>query len=122
MRPAPFAYVAPRSGAEALAHLREYAGDARLLAGGQSLIPLLNLRMARPAALIDLGRCPELAYIRVEPKHLVLGPMTRQLDAELSPVVREHCPLLVKSLHFVGPPTVRSRGTIGGTLAHADRL
>jgi aerobic carbon-monoxide dehydrogenase medium subunit len=114
--------VAPRSAEEAVEKLAARAGEARLLAGGQSLVPLLNLRMARPAALIDLGRCPELAYARREGNWIAIGPMTRQADAECSPLVRAHCALLTKALPFVGPPPVRSRGTVGGTLAHADRL
>ena len=122
MRPAPFEYIAPRSAEEAVEHLSARAGDARLLAGGQSLVPLLNLRMARPAALIDLGRCAELAYARREGDWIVLGPMMRQADAERSAVVQAHCALLAKALPLVGPPPVRSRGTIGGTLAHADRV
>lgn len=122
MRPAPFEYIAPRSAEEAVHKLAERAGDARLLAGGQSLIPLLNLRMARPAALIDLGRCPELAYVRQESSWISFGPMTRQADAEQSALVREHCPLVAKALPYLGPPPTRSRGTVCGTLAHADRL
>lgn len=122
MRPAPFEYIAPRSPEDAVARLAEYGGEGRLLAGGQSLVPLLNLRMARPAALIDLGRCPDLAYIRRQDGWLAFGPMTRQLDAEHSELVQAHCPLLAKALPYLGPPTTRSRGTVGGTLAHADRL
>ncbi len=122
MRPAPFAYIAPRSPEDAAARLAEFRGEARLLAGGQSLVPLLNLRMSRPAALIDLGRCKELAYIRRHEGWLVLGPMTRQMDAEHSALVQRHCSLLAKTLPYLGPPAIRSRGTVGGTLAHADRL
>jgi carbon-monoxide dehydrogenase medium subunit len=114
--------MAPRSAEEALEQLAARAGDARLLAGGQSLVPLLNLRMARPAALIDLGRCAELAYARREGDWIAFGPMMRQADAERSALVRAHCALLAKALPLVGPPPVRSRGTLGGTLAHADRV
>lgn len=122
VRPAPFEYIAPRSAEEAVEKLAARAGDARLLAGGQSLIPLMNLRMARPAALIDLGRCPELAYARREGDWIAVGPMTRQAEAERSAVVRAHCALLAKALPLIGPPPVRNRGTVGGTLAHADRV
>jgi carbon-monoxide dehydrogenase medium subunit len=122
VRPAPFEYIVPRSAEEAVDHLAARAGDARLLAGGQSLVPLLNLRMARPAALIDLGRCAELAYARREGDWVAIGPMMRQADAERSALVQGHCALLAKALPLVGPPPVRSRGTVGGTLAHADRL
>jgi carbon-monoxide dehydrogenase medium subunit len=122
MKPAPFEYVAPASDEEALAALASYAGDARLLAGGQSLIPLLNLRMARPAALIDLGRCAGLDYIRVEDGALVFGPMTRQSAAERSGLVQQCAPLIAQAMPYLGHPTIRNRGTIGGTLAHADRV
>jgi carbon-monoxide dehydrogenase medium subunit len=122
VRPAPFEYIAPRSAEEAIEKLAARAGEARLLAGGQSLVPLLNLRMARPAALIDLGRCPELAYARREGDWIALGPMTRQADAERSELVQGHCALLARALPFLGPAPVRSRATLGGTLAHADRL
>ena len=122
MKPAPFDYLAPRSAEEAIEHLAQYGGDARLLAGGQSLIALLNLRLARPAALIDLGCCAELDYLRREGQWLVIGPMTRQTTAEHSPLVREHCQLMARAMPFVGPPVIRNRGTIGGTLAHADRV
>lgn len=122
MRPSPFEYIAPHSPEDAVEHLVARAGEARFLAGGQSLVPLLNLRMARPAALIDLGRCPELSYLRREGDWIAVGPMTRQADAERSPVVQAHCALLAKALPYLGPVPVRNRGTIGGTLAHADRL
>jgi aerobic carbon-monoxide dehydrogenase medium subunit len=122
MKPAPFTYVAPRSAEEAIHHLARYGGDARLLAGGQSLIALINLRIARPVALIDLGRCPELAYLKRDGDWLVSGPMTRQITVEHAPIVHECCPLIAKTMRFLGHPTIRNRGTIGGTLAHADRV
>lgn len=122
MKPAPFEYLAPESDEHAVAALARYAGDARLLAGGQSLVPLLNLRMARPAALIDLGRCPGLDYIRLEGDALVVGPMTTQGAAERSELVRRAAPLVAQAMPYVGHPTIRNRGTVGGTLAHADRV
>lgn len=122
MRPAPFEYLAPRSPDDAVAQLAEYKGEARLLAGGQSLVPLLNLRMARPAALIDLGRCRDLAYIQRRDGWLAFGAMARQMDAEHSALVQQDCALLAKALPYLGPPATRSRGTVCGTLAHADRL
>lgn len=101
--------------------MASYDGEARCLAGGQSLLPLMNFRVVRPQALIDLNRCAELAYLRREGDQLVIGPTTTQSTAEHSKLVRSCCPLLSKTLPYLGPPTIRNRGTIGGTLAHADR-
>jgi aerobic carbon-monoxide dehydrogenase medium subunit len=120
MKPAKFEYHAPRSVDEALALLGRYAGDAKVLAGGQSLMPLLNFRLSRPAALIDLNRIPELAFIRADNGTLTLGAMTRQRAIEFSPVVRARVPLLSDATRLVGHLPIRSRGTIGGSLAHAD--
>jgi aerobic carbon-monoxide dehydrogenase medium subunit len=122
MKPAPFKYVAARSAEDAISHLSEYGGEARLLAGGQSLIPLMNFRVARPAALIDLRTCNDLSYLYREGDWLVTGPMTTQSTAEHSPLVRECCPLVSTTMRYLGHPTIRNRGTIGGTLAHADRI
>lgn len=119
MKPAPFAYVAPRGVAEALTLLREYGTDGKILAGGQSLVPLLAMRLARPAVLIDLNRVRQLDYIRGG-SEVRIGAMTRQRTAELSPVVRRRLPLLAEALGYVGHPQIRNRGTIGGILAHAD--
>jgi CO/xanthine dehydrogenase FAD-binding subunit len=120
MKPPVFEYRAPRTEDEALAFLAEAGDDGRILAGGQSLVPLLNFRMARPAVLIDLNRCAGLSYLHLEGDELVIGPMTRQAEAEFSPLVREHCPLLADALPHMGHLTIRNRGTIGGNLAHAD--
>lgn len=120
MKPAKFEYFAPERYEEVLALLARYGEDARPLAGGQSLVPLMNMRIARPAALIDLGRCDELDYLRMEGDILVSGAMTRQAVAETSPLVREQCPLLEQALKFLGHHTNRNRGTLGGSLAHAD--
>jgi carbon-monoxide dehydrogenase medium subunit len=106
---------------EALSMLAEHGEDARLLAGGQSLVPLMNLRMGRPKVLIDLNRCADLAYIEKRADHVAYGAMARQIDAQLSPVTLAHCPLVAKALALAGPPAVRNRATVGGTLAHADR-
>jgi len=122
MKPAPFAYVAPASAEEAVATLARHAGDARMLAGGQSLISMMNFRIARPAVLIDLGRCPGLDTLERQDGHLVFGPMVRQSAAEHSALVRDLCPLMARTMPFLGHPTIRNRGTIGGTLAHADRV
>ena len=120
MKPVDFDYVAPRSLGEAVALLAEGGDEARALAGGQSLVPLLNLRLVRPRLVVDLNRIDALAGIRDEAGGLAIGAMTRQADAERSPLVRDRAPLLAEALTLVGHPAIRSRGTIGGTLAHAD--
>jgi len=120
MKPAKFDYHAPASVDEALALLTRYGGDAKVLAGGQSLVPLLNFRLSRPAALVDLNRIPALAYIRAHDGEVRLGAMTRQRTIEFSPVIAEHVPLLTEATRWVGHLPIRSRGTIGGSLAHAD--
>jgi len=94
--------------------------DARPLAGGQSLVPLINMRMARPAVLIDLNRCAELTYLREADSVLACGPMTRQRELELSPTVHQHCPLIAGAMPHMGHATIRNRGTAGGSLSHAD--
>jgi carbon-monoxide dehydrogenase medium subunit len=120
MKPAKFDYHAPRSVDEAVALLARYGGDAKPLAGGQSLVPLLNFRLARPAALIDLNRIPALMGIREVDGHVVFGAMTRQRAVEFSPVVARTLPLLAEATRWVGHLPIRSRGTIGGSIAHAD--
>lgn len=120
MKPAPFKYAAPESVRETLTLLRAYGRDGKLLAGGQSLVPLLNMRLARPSVIIDLNAVRELSYIKEDNGEVVIGAMTRQRDAELSPVVRRKLPLLAEALGYVGHPQIRNRGTIGGSIAHAD--
>ena len=120
MKPAPFEYFAPETAEEALALMAEHGVEARPLAGGQSLVPLINMRMAQPSVLIDLNRCPELAYLREEDGMLVSGPMTRQRELELSETVRAACPLIAKAMPHMGHATIRNRGTAGGSLSHAD--
>lgn len=120
MKPAPFKYAVPESVAETLALLRTNGRDGKLLAGGQSLVPLLNMRLARPSVIIDLNAVRELSYIKEDNGEVVIGAMTRQRDAELSQVVRRKLPLLAEALGYVGHPQIRNRGTIGGSLAHAD--
>ena len=116
MKPAPFEYFRPASLREALALLAEHE-DAKPLAGGQSLVPMLNFRLARPSALVDLARIEELAGIRVDDGALVVGAMTRQWDLEHSP---DAYPLLREALGYVGHTATRCRGTVGGSLVHAD--
>jgi len=103
-----------------VALLARYGGDAKPLAGGQSLVPLLNFRLARPAALIDLNRIPALSGIREVNGHVVFGAMTRQRAVEFSPIVAQRLPLLTEATRWVGHLPIRSRGTIGGSIAHAD--
>ena len=120
MKPVKFDYHAPASVDDAIALLTRYGGEAKLLAGGQSLMPLMNFRLARPAALIDLNAVASLAYIREVDGHLNLGAMTRQRTIEFSPIIRRRLPLLTEATTLVGHLPIRSRGTIGGSLAHAD--
>ena len=120
MKPAPFDYAAPETIEETLALLGEYGADAKLLAGGQSLMPLLNMRLARPSVLIDLNRVSALDYMRVSDGEVRIGALTRQRAAERSPVVAKHLPLMTDALRWVGHAQIRNRGTIGGSLAHAD--
>jgi aerobic carbon-monoxide dehydrogenase medium subunit len=120
MKPVAFEYHAPATVEEALGLLGRYGGDAKLLAGGQSLMPLLNFRLSRPAALVDLNAIPDLAYIREADGVVRLGAMTRQRAIEFSPVARERLPLLVEATRLLAHLPIRTRGTIGGSLAHAD--
>jgi carbon-monoxide dehydrogenase medium subunit len=120
MKPPRFAYHDPRARSEALALLETYTDDAKILAGGQSLVPLLNMRLAQPTHLLDINRLPDLAYIREENGGLAIGALTRQCDIERSSLVRTLCPLLAQAIPFIGHSPIRSRGTIGGSLAHAD--
>ena len=120
MKPAPFRYVAPRSVDETLALLAEHGADGKILAGGQSLVPLLNMRLARPQVIVDINRVKSLAYIRRRGDLVHIGALTRQAAVEASAVVRRYVPLLGEAIRFVGHPQIRSRGTVGGSIAHAD--
>ncbi|MBV9356236.1 MAG: xanthine dehydrogenase family protein subunit M [Chloroflexi bacterium] len=120
MKPAPFEYVAPRSLDDALDALARRSGEAKILAGGQSLVPLLNMRLASPACLVDLNRLSTLAYVRSERDGIAIGAMTRAGAVEHATEARHLVPLLAEALPWVGHPQIRSRGTIGGSLAHAD--
>jgi carbon-monoxide dehydrogenase medium subunit len=120
MKPPRFEYHAPATVDEAVSLLARYGGDAKPLAGGQSLMPLLNFRLTRPAAIVDLNRIDALAYIRETDGRVALGAMTRQRTIEFSPVVGRRLPLLREATRWVGHLPIRSRGTIGGSLAHAD--
>jgi carbon-monoxide dehydrogenase medium subunit len=121
--PAAFAYARPSSLDEAIDLLAEHDGDAKALAGGQSLIPLLKLRLAAPELLVDLGglaRADGLAGVRDQGDHLAIGALTRHADLATDRVAAEHAPLLAFAASHVGDPQVRHHGTIGGSLAHAD--
>jgi carbon-monoxide dehydrogenase medium subunit len=120
MKPVPFEYHRPASLAETFDLLDRYGDDGRLLAGGQSLVPALNLRLAAPRAVIDINRIPDLDAIRVTADGLVIGALARQEALERSPLVREHAPLIASALPHVGHSAIRARGTIGGSLALAD--
>jgi CO/xanthine dehydrogenase FAD-binding subunit len=120
MKPPRFEYHAPTTVEEALRLLTRYQGDAKVLAGGQSLMPLLNFRLLRPVALIDLNRIAALSYIGEVDGQVRLGAMTRQRAVEFSPVVRRRLPLLAEATRWVGHLPIRTRGTIGGSIAHAD--
>jgi carbon-monoxide dehydrogenase medium subunit len=118
--PAAFAYERPASVEEAVELLAAHEDDAKLLAGGQSLIPLLKLRLALPELVVDIGRLDELAGVRDQGDHLAVGALTRHHDLARDPLVRAHAPLLAHAAGQVGDPQVRHRGTLGGSLAHAD--
>ncbi len=121
MKPAPFKYYAPTTVDEALAHLAAHGWDAKVLAGGQSLIPMMNFRLAQPAVLVDLNNIPDLSYIRrTRNGGLHIGAMTRQAVLERDPVVAEAAPMIHAALPKVAYPAIRSRGTLGGSIAHAD--
>jgi carbon-monoxide dehydrogenase medium subunit len=120
MKPPRFEYHAARTVDEAVSLLARYRGEAKVLAGGQSLMPLLNFRLVRPAALIDLNRIAGLDYIRQVDGQVRFGAMTRQRAVEFSPIIRQHLPLLAEATRWVGHLPIRTRGTIGGSIAHAD--
>ena len=119
MKPAAFDYARPKSLDEACAMLAE-GDDVRIIAGGQTLVPLMAMRLARPRLLVDIARIPDLAYIRREGDFVVIGATTRQCLLEQDPIVRAELPLLAKVVPFIGHAPTRARGTVGGSLANAD--
>jgi carbon-monoxide dehydrogenase medium subunit len=119
MKPAPFEYYAPDSVEDALELLREHE-DAKLLAGGQSLVPAMNFRVVQPAALIDLNRIAELSFIREEGNVIRVGSMARERHLEFDPAVAKYVPLLAEAMPFIAHPQIRNRGTIGGSIVNAD--
>ena len=120
MKPAPFEYFRPRSLDEALSLLAEHGGDAKALAGGQSLIPAMNFRLATPSVLVDLNALSELSYIKDDAGGVTIGGMTRQRALERSTLVSDRVPLVAETMPHIAHPAIRNRGTIGGSLAHAD--
>lgn len=121
MKPIPFEYFAPTTLEEALEHLANLGYGGKVLAGGQSLIPAMNFRMARPGALVDLNGIPELAYIKpTADGGLAIGTMTRDSKVEHSPEVAKRFPLLPEVMPNIAHPQIRNRGTFGGSIAHAD--
>jgi carbon-monoxide dehydrogenase medium subunit len=118
--PAAFDYVRADSRDAAIAALVEHGDEAKLLAGGHSLLPLMKLRLAAPSVLIDIGRLQDLSYIRDAGDHIAIGALTRHMDVETSDLLKAEVPLLAHAAHHVGDPQVRHRGTMGGTIAHAD--
>jgi carbon-monoxide dehydrogenase medium subunit len=121
MKPAPFEYYAPTSVEEALSHLAEYGYDAKVLAGGQSLIPMMNFRLVQPSVLVDLNKIPELANISPdENAGLRLGAMVRHHQVEIDPLVEKRAPLLHETMPKIAYPQIRNRGTFGGSVSHAD--
>ena len=121
MKPAPFKFFAPTSIDEALDHLENYGYDAKILAGGQSLIPTMNFRLAQPAVLIDLNKVEDLFFIEQnEAGDIRMGAMTRQRQIEKSELIKEKVPLVHEAMPFIAHPQIRNRGTIGGSIAHAD--
>jgi len=120
MIPAPFDYVAAGSPAHALELLERYGDDAKLLAGGHSLLPMMKLRLAAPSVLVDIGQLSELRGIRLDGDEIVIGAATPHATLAGSELVRADAPLLAHSAGLVGDPQIRHRGTIGGSLAHAD--
>jgi CO/xanthine dehydrogenase FAD-binding subunit len=120
MKPPSFEYFDPRTSEEALALLAEHGDEAKVLAGGQSLVPMMNLRLAQPSVLVDVNRVAGLGGIEAWDGGLAIGALVRQSELEGSSVVAERCPLLVEAVKHVAHPTIRHRGTVGGSLAHAD--
>src|SRR5688500_9966775 len=120
MIPSKFDYVRVSSADEAIAALSEHGEDAKLLAGGHSLLPLMKLRLATPSVLVDIAKVPDLSYVREDGDELAIGAMTRHCDLQRSEVAMAHAPILCHVAGMVGDPQVRHRGTLGGTVAHGD--
>jgi aerobic carbon-monoxide dehydrogenase medium subunit len=120
MIPPAFEYLRPSTIPEAIALLRQHGDDAKILSGGQSLIPMMKLRIARPAYLIDINRIAGLSYIKEEDGYLKIGGLTREAELESSPLVRSRFPIIVDTAHVIADPQVRNLATVAGNLAHGD--
>ena len=120
MYPSAFDYVRASSLADAISLLARHGDDAKVLAGGHSLLPAMKLRLARPAVVVDIGRIAELNYIREQGNHIAMGATATHRAIETSPLLLKNCPLLPELAAHIGDPQVRNKGTIGGSLAHAD--
>ncbi len=120
MKPAAFSYVKPATLGDALGLLSKHSGDAQVLAGGQSLVPTLNMRLSAPDLLIDINGLDELSGVRLEGNHIRIGALTRHVDIENSSVIAEHCPLIALAMPHIAHPAIRNRGTFGGSIALAD--
>ncbi|NGM82473.1 xanthine dehydrogenase family protein subunit M [Paenibacillus sp. 7124] len=120
MKPAAFDYYKPETLDEALSLLDEFGYDAKILAGGQSLIPMMNMRLARPPVLIDINGVPGMTGIEIGDSEIVIGGLTRHYMVEHSPEIQNSCPMLAEGIKLIGHSQIRSRGTIGGSIVHAD--
>jgi len=120
MKPAPFEYHAPDSIEQALDLMNQHAGEAKILAGGQSLVPAMNFRVVQPSVLIDLNRAGKLSYIREEGEVIRVGSMARERHLEFDSSIAKRSPLLHEAVPFIAHPQIRNRGTIGGSIVHAD--
>jgi carbon-monoxide dehydrogenase medium subunit len=120
MIPASFEYFSPKTLSEAISLLQQHGSDAKILAGGQSLIPLMKLRLASPSHLIDLNRISELSYIKESDGFLTIGALTRESDLDSSELIRKKYPIVADTAGVIGDPLVRNMATVGGNLAHAD--
>ena len=120
MIPPAFEYLRPKTIPEAVAFLQQYGDDAKILSGGQSLIPMMKFRLARPAYLVDINRISGLAYIKEEGGHLKIGGLTRESDLEHSDLIRAKYPIILDTAHVIADPQVRNLATVAGNLAHGD--
>jgi len=120
MKPPTFRYLRPQTRQECLEALAHYGEEAKVLAGGQSLVPLMNLRLARPKVVVDINRVPDLDKLEWRNGELIIGALVRHRQVERDPVVTETWPLLSRAGSFIGYPAIRNRGTVAGSLAHAD--